>query len=158
MILTLDTCPDRFVDVKSPGTPVPGQTGWEEQMQDGRTWRLMTGILPAVLTIAAGDRAMAQFVEPDVSVLYTLHSEQPGDGFGWAAEAIGDLNGAGASVIIVSALRNSEGGPRAGKVYVFSGRDGTLLHTIVGAPFNRLGHSVAGVGDVNGDGVPDYAV
>src|SRR6185503_15342118 len=69
-----------------------------------------------------------------------------------------DLNGDGASEFIVGALRNTQGGPLAGKVFVYSGRDGSLLHTIIGAPFNRLGHAVAGVGDVDGDGVPDYAV
>src|SRR5262249_21292250 len=31
-------------------------------------------------------------------------------------------------------------------------------NVVAGTPNNRLGFSVAGVGDVNGDGVPDYAV
>jgi hypothetical protein len=111
------------------------------------------------LAMAAGaGPAMAQFVEPDVSVLYTLTSDQPNDGFGFVAEAIGDINGDGASEIIVGALRNSQGGPLAGKVFVYSGRDGALLHAVTGAPFNRLGHAVGGVGDVDADGVPDYAV
>jgi len=109
-------------------------------------------------TAAIPITALAQFVEPDVHLLYSLTSDQPGDGFGFVAEAIGDLNGDGASEIAIGAPRNSAGGQLAGKVFVYSGRDGTLLNTVTGSPFDRLGHGVAGVGDVNRDGVPDYAV
>jgi hypothetical protein len=102
--------------------------------------------------------AHAQFVESDVSVIYTLTSDQPGDGFGFAAEAIGDLNGDGASEIIIGAPANTSGGPRAGKVFVYSGKDGALLHIVTGSAFNAIGNGVAAAGDVDADGVPDYAV
>jgi hypothetical protein len=125
-------------------------------MHQSRTTRWMAGM--ALAMAAEAGPATAQFVEPDVSVLYTLTSDQPNDGFGFVAEAIGDINGDGASEIIVGALRNSQGGPLAGKALVYSGRDGALLHAVTGAPFNRLGHAVGGVGDVDADGVPDYAV
>jgi hypothetical protein len=116
-------------------------------------------VLAAIMasTVAVPITAAAQFVEPDVRVLYTLVSDEPGDGFGWAADTIGDLNGDGASEIAIGALRNNAGGPLAGKVFVYSGRNGALLNIVTGSPFDRLGHGVAGVGDVNRDGVPDYA-
>jgi hypothetical protein len=101
--------------------------------------------------------AVAQFAEPDVSVLYTLTSGEANDQFGWAADAIGDLNGDGASEVIIGAPSNTGGGPSAGAAFVYSGRDGTLINTITGSAFDRLGNGVAGVGDVNADGVPDYA-
>lgn len=120
---------------------------------------------PVRLTVAlacaaalAPAAAIAQFAEPDVSVLYTLASDQANDGYGFVAEAIGDLNGDGASEIAVGAVANTEGGPVAGAAFIYSGRDGTLLHKAVGSFLNFLGHSVAGVGDVDNDGVPDYAV
>ncbi|HEU5180006.1 MAG TPA: FG-GAP-like repeat-containing protein [Candidatus Polarisedimenticolia bacterium] len=100
----------------------------------------------------------AQFVEPDVSVVYTLHAEAAGNQFGFVGAVIGDLNGDGASEILIGAPRNAAGGNLAGRAYVYSGRDGALLNTITGGPFQRLGFGVAGVGDINGDGVPDYAV
>jgi hypothetical protein len=107
---------------------------------------------------ASGSPARAQFLEPDVTILYSVNAETPGDFFGFMASAIGDLNGDGASEFIIGAFRNPAGGPFAGRAYVYSGRDGALLHTVTGNANNRLGFSVAGVGDVNHDGVPDYAV
>jgi hypothetical protein len=124
--------------------------------KSGRRAYLLAAVVAS--TVAAPATAVAQFVEPDVRVLYTLTSDEPGDGFGFVADTIGDLNGDGASEIVVGALRNNAGGPVAGKVFVYSGRDGALLKTVAGSPFDRLGHGVAGVGDVNRDGVPDYAV
>ncbi|HKQ98642.1 MAG TPA: integrin alpha [Candidatus Polarisedimenticolia bacterium] len=115
-----------------------------------------------ILTVAAAAAfapvAHAQFVEPNVQVLYTLQAEAPGDFFGYMASAIGDLNGDGVSEFIIGAWRNAAAGPLAGRAYVYSGRDGTLLNVVTGNANNRVGFSVAGVGDVNRDGIPDYAV
>jgi FG-GAP repeat len=102
--------------------------------------------------------AHAQFLEPDVTVLYSVQAEAAGDFFGFMASAIGDLNGDGASEFIIGAFRNGTGGAFAGRAYVYSGRNGALLNVVTGSTNNELGFSVAGVGDVNKDGVPDYAV
>ena len=125
--------------------------------------RSTRSILPLValasgIALVATSPARAQFLEPDVHVLSTLHSETPGDGYGFMASAIGDLNGDGVPEFVIGAPRNALGGPFSGRAYVYSGRDGTLLHVVQGSPQDRLGFSVAGVGDVNKDGVPDYAV
>jgi len=110
----------------------------------------------AALGADLGSAEYAQFLEPDVHVLYSLAGETAGDGFGFVGERIGDINGDGASEFLIGA---PAAGPQlSGKAYVYSGRDGTLLHVVTGSPFNRIGVSVAGVGDVNKDGVPDYAV
>ena len=120
-----------------------------------RRARVLAAIVGSAAVVPA--TVLAQFVEPNVRVLYTLTSDEPGDGFGFVADAIGDLNGDGASEIAIGAPRNNAAGPLAGKIFVYSGRDGTLLNTVLGLPFDRIGHGVAGVGDVNLDGVADYA-
>jgi FG-GAP repeat len=114
--------------------------------------------MAAGVLLGTSGPARAQFLEPDVQVLYTLRAESPGDFFGFVGAAIGDLNGDGAPEFLIGSTRHATGGPFAGRAYVFSGRDGALLNTVTGNAFNRLGFSVAGVGDINEDGTPDYAV
>jgi len=106
--------------------------------------------------VGSASPARAQFLEPNVQVLYTLQPEAAGF-YGFMAAAIGDLNGDGVSELIIGAPRNGAGGAFAGRAYVYSGKDGTLLNVVTGSTNNRLGFSVAGVGDVNHDGIPDYA-
>jgi hypothetical protein len=110
----------------------------------------------AVLALAAPPAA-AQFLEPEVVVLATHTAEAAGDGFGWVGEVVGDINGDGASEYIVGAPSSSAGGVLSGRAYLYDGATGALLNIVTGNPFNQLGYSVAGPGDVDGDGVPDYA-
>lgn len=116
--------------------------------------------------------AESQFLEPEVTVLATHLAEAANDNFGWVAESIGDLNGdsdsdsgsdsdsddEGASEYIIGAILNTEGGASAGKAYVYDGDSHSLLVTHVGGPGERLGYSVTGRGDADGDGTPDYAI
>jgi hypothetical protein len=105
----------------------------------------------------AATPARAQFLEPDVTVLHALAAEGANDNYGFMAADIGDLDGDGVTEFIIGAPRNAAAGPFAGRAYVYSGATGALLNVVTGSPQNRLGFSVAGVGDVNKDGVPDYA-
>jgi len=55
----------------------------------------------------------------------------------------------------------SSSNPRAGRVFVFSGADGTLLRTLIAPDViqgGRFGETVAGIGDVDNDGISDLAV
>lgn len=74
-----------------------------------------------------------------------------------------DLNGDGYADVVVGALNSDEGGTDAGRAYVYFGSAGGIDATpegvITGANANdRLGTSVAILGDVNGDGFADLAV
>jgi hypothetical protein len=111
----------------------------------------MTGAMPA-------SAASPLFLEPDVTVLYSLTPDAPGFGFGFVAETIGDLDGDGIVEFIIGAPRDPAGAPLGGRAYIYSGSDGTRIHTIAGGFLEFLGTAVAGLGDVDGDGVPDYAV
>lgn len=89
------------------------------------------------------------------ALLHRLQSPESFDGFGVAAAAAGDVDGDGFDDIVVGAPFG--GTQMAGYAYVFSGLDGHVIHTHRGpAPGSRFGVSVAGLGDVNGDGLADY--
>lgn len=67
---------------------------------------------------------------------------------------IGDIDGDHNDDVI---LAQPSSGSNAGRVDVFSGSTGDILFSYVGAETNdRLGRDASGVGDVDGDGVPDF--
>ena len=96
------------------------------------------------------------FVEA-VKIVREWRGEAAGDQFGWIARKIGDVDGDGITDIVVSAPTHGVNGSNAGRVYVYSVGSGRLLWTADGAPGDQLGTGVEGVGDSNGDGVPDVA-
>ncbi|HET6201917.1 MAG TPA: FG-GAP-like repeat-containing protein [Planctomycetota bacterium] len=117
--------------------------------------RLLSGIVAAVSIplVAAG-------LSPAQTALYTFDGTAPTQLFGRALAGVGDVNGDGKDDLIVGAFLADPGGlADAGEAKVFSGGTGSELFTFSGTtPGQHLGTSVAGVGDVNGDGVPDVAV
>jgi hypothetical protein len=88
-------------------------------------------------------------------LLRSFSGAADGDRFGYAVAGIGDVNGDGRDDVAVGAPGNDAGGTNAGLVTIFSGRRGTVLDTTVGAAGSRLGVGLDGIGDVDGDGVPD---
>ncbi len=124
-----------------------------------RRW-LRGGAIACVLAVMTTGLASAAgpFVEPDAIAIHNLSGEQVADSFGWEGANLGDIDGDHVNDFITSAPRNSENGPVAGKAYVYSGRDGTLLHTVLGDPRDQFGYSVGAAGDVNRDHVHDYIV
>ncbi|MCP4960884.1 MAG: hypothetical protein GY925_16660, partial [Actinomycetia bacterium] len=92
------------------------------------------------------------------------------DRFGVSVAGVGDLNGDGINDITVGAILDDDGGTSRGAVYVlFLNADGTVkaeqkISSTVGGLTGPLdnsdyfGRSVAGMGDLDGDGIPDIAV
>jgi hypothetical protein len=78
--------------------------------------------------------------------------------FGAAVARIGDLTLDGVDEYIVGAPHDTAAGTQAGAAYVYAGQSGTLLRSYNGAAFDHFGTDVAGVGDVNGDGFPDFII
>jgi hypothetical protein len=82
---------------------------------------------------------------------------QPGDQSGYAIADAGDVNRDGYHDIISGAPRVT--GDTAGHAYLYSGRDGSLLHTFAGeTPADNFGAAVSSAGDVNRDGRADLLI
>jgi hypothetical protein len=93
------------------------------------------------------------------SLLWSAGGQVNGDRHGSVVAAAGDMNLDGISEVIAGSREASGGGTARGRVEVYDGLSGAPLHTLTGSSNNqRLGLSVAGVGDVNGDGRADFAI
>ncbi|MCF0073617.1 FG-GAP-like repeat-containing protein [Dyadobacter sp. CY261] len=89
-----------------------------------------------------------------------LESNLPGAWLGCAVAHAGDLNGDGFSELIIGAMNYSNGQSEEGAIYLFpgspTGPDVASKRIIEGNKEDaRLGNSVAGAGDINGDGHDD---
>ncbi len=97
------------------------------------------------------------------SLLHTLVSPNPVEWgfFGSGVIGTGDMNSDGRPDMVISASTEDGGATDAGRVYVFSGIDGSLLRTFVSPNpevDGTFGASIASVPDVNSDGCPDLMV
>ncbi|RMH01219.1 MAG: hypothetical protein D6702_11925, partial [Planctomycetota bacterium] len=82
-----------------------------------------------------------------------------GGEFGAALAGAGDVDRDGLPDLLVGAPRADGDAPASGRAEVRSGADGSLLLEFRGgAPWTRFGAAVAGIGDADGDGVPDLLV
>lgn len=76
--------------------------------------------------------------------------------FGNAVAGAGDVDGDGVGDIVVGQVNWRPGGQAQGRVFVYSGADGRMLHEFKGRRMgSALGRVVAGAGDVDRDGCDD---
>jgi len=94
----------------------------------------------------------------DGKTLLEIPSSHPFESFGYAVSAAGDLNLDGVPDVWVGVENSDIGGSLAGAARAFSGADGGLLLELTGSAGERFGTSIASLGDVSGDGVPDVVV
>ena len=83
---------------------------------------------------------------------------------GFSVASAGDLNGDGKTDVLVGVPHHSNfdlDHINAGEAFVFSGANGSVVFTLTDPDEDegdRMGYAVAGLGDVNGDGVRDLLV
>jgi FG-GAP repeat len=82
----------------------------------------------------------------------------PQSGLG-ETRAAGDVNGDGYGDLLIGAYNDQTRAEAAGRVSVYSGKDGSeLLRLTCRIRGDQFGVDVAAMGDVNGDGLADFAV
>jgi hypothetical protein len=102
---------------------------------------------------------------------FALDGEAAYDYSGFSASGAGDVNGDGRPDVVVAAYGADPNGPYSGRTYVVFGKANTdrisLADVTLGiggfvmdgeGPFEHLGYSASGAGDVNGDGLADVIV
>jgi hypothetical protein len=92
------------------------------------------------------------------ALLYTLFAERAADEFGADLGPVGDLDGDGHADFFVVAPQAPQDQylTNDGRVYLVSGATGTVLRYFDGTNFEGIRYA-CGMGDVDGDGVPDVA-
>ncbi len=93
------------------------------------------------------------------AVINQIHGVLAQDQVGREIAALGDLDGDGLTDLIVGQFTHKSGGQTVGRVRVLSAVNGQPLLEVVGTvPGLGFPIDVAGVGDLDGDGLPDLGV
>ncbi len=92
------------------------------------------------------------------AVLRTLRDGTLWNLFGYAVADAGDVDLDGCSDVLVTSYPEMDSYLWRGELFLYSGRDGSLLRHWTGGVDDPLGAFVSGAGDVNADGFPDQLV
>lgn len=103
----------------------------------------------------AGGRGKAYVFSGKTGLPWLVLAGSTGDGFG-IGRGLGDVDGDGRDDLVLGSWTASGGASGAGELEVFSGNDGRLLRRVTSLTAGEnLGFDAHGLGDVDGDGVPE---
>ncbi|HKB17007.1 MAG TPA: integrin alpha, partial [Planctomycetota bacterium] len=119
-----------------------------------------SGLLFGIPLSGNGPGSVTLFSGADGAVLFTVAGTFPDEGLGGSVSGTGDVDGDGVPDLIVGAPGADPGGIlNAGAARILSGANGAVLRAFDGtAPWDQFGASVAGAGDLDGDGFGDVLV
>src|SRR5688572_13732497 len=105
--------------------------------------------------IAGTYRGVVSALSPRPGRVIWRREGEPEASFGWHLALLGDIDGDGVEDIIAGATATDA----PGKAHILSGRDGSILRTLVSPGANDLfGWHVAPAGDLDGDGKAEVLV
>lgn len=91
------------------------------------------------------------------AVLWSRTGNAAGDRFGESCAVVGDATGDNRGDVVVGAPFADPNGASSGEVYLLSGLNGAVIHTIEGSTAgDRCGSAVTRIGDINNDGRADF--
>jgi len=95
----------------------------------------------------------------DGSLLWTQGGVSAGDNFGFSVAYVPDTDGDGRGEVLVGAWTADGRAANSGEARLLDGDSGAQIHVLRGlGSYDFFGKSVAGIGDVNGDGLGDLLV
>ncbi|NQU50178.1 MAG: FG-GAP repeat protein [Planctomycetes bacterium] len=115
-------------------------------------------ILPFLYSILLGCSPILQSTEGHFELLYTLEGKYSKGRFGFSVSSAGDFDGDGNPDILIGAPNEVSDSTHKGAAYVYSGKNGELLHRWTGGSRTFFGKFVTAAGDVNADGIDDVAM
>lgn len=114
---------------------------------------------PFSLVLLAGAASALTLVARAQTALFDRNGDAADDQFGWALAFVGDVDADGVEDFAAGAPFDDVAASNAGMVRVYSGRTLSVLHTWRGSAANdRFGYSLAGAGDLDGDGHDDVLI
>lgn len=113
----------------------------------------------AFMWVISGTGKASVYSGQNFEKIYSVDGEAALDWFGWAVAAAGDIDNDGDPDFLVGAPLNDAIGDRSGRVYIYSGPDGTCIDTITGeGSMSFMGWSVSGCGRIDGDEAYDFLI
>src|SRR6185369_11176143 len=121
---------------------------------------LFVGALGYTSSLGVGAGRVCIYLGQSGAFLYQVEGEEQGNALGFSAARIGDIDGDGRDDFLAGAIGYSYTTPsNIGRVYVYSGATGNRIRYHEGEEeYDHFGWNCAGLGDVDADGVPDYAI
>lgn len=116
--------------------------------------------VPDIVGGAPNSGAVLIFSGADFSLIHRVNQSQAGERLGYSVAGVGDLDADGFDDVIAGAPQfDLPGIGNIGRLYLISGGTGAVMGTVGGETAADLFGTAAGaIGDINADGVPDFAV